>query len=508
MDKSYDIIFVGAGISAAYTLIHLLNSLNSPAKVNSKLNILVIEKDKEFWTGLPYGNRSGKDALIITPLKEFIHRDETALFLSWLQRNFDNCFESKSTRRGKLLAAWLKKNAALIKAGNWQDLHIPRYWFGLFIKERVNCLLISAANKGYISYSLLNASVSDVRKEKAFYEVVLESSSTYYGKKVILSIGSAPAKFVNIASFDKSVKPRQLFINHIYGESLPDTLRSITKTLNDGCDRLKNVLIIGSNASAIELIYHLDDKNLNRLDKLYVISSSGIFPGRINNKPVKSPFVPPNLVALGESEEFTADQIFQCFIKDLKLADNLTIDREDSYTSVNSTILKLVNELKPDEQLRFVLHYGDKIGTYYRRAGSDYFDKVQLLEQHKKIEFIKGNFEKASEFGFEYKTPATECKVYIDSKLDIIINCTGSNTLNKYSPTSGLIKNLINRKICKINPSEKGFRVNNNFEADTNFYIMGPLLAGNIVGKHKIWHAESCKRIYELTFDLEKHLLK
>lgn len=509
MDESYDIIFIGAGISCAYTLIHLLNSLSMSFKAGNKLKILIIEKEYELlWMGLPYGNRSGKDALIITPLSDFIHTDEMVLFLTWLQRNFDNCFGSTSKRPGKLLADWLKKNSPLIKDGNWQELYIPRYWFGLFIKERVNSLLSSATSNGLITYSLLNASVNDVRKDKSFYEVTLHNSSIHYGKKVVLAIGDIRSKPINISSFDKSTKSRQLFINDIYRDSLPETLRRIGKLLNEDNNRLKNVLIIGAGISALELIYHFENKILKQIDKLYIISSAEILPGGVKNRITESRFVPPCLTGLKTLNDYTADQIFQCFVEDSKLACILDINHENYCTTMWAIIQSLVNALKPKEQFNFVLHYEDRIKSNLGRASGHYFDKLQLLVHHKKIEFIKGNFEKANEFGFEYRELTTDNKVQINSRADIIINCAETDTISKHRPESDLVKNLINRKICKPNPSLKGFCVNSKFEASTNFYIMGPLLAGNLIGKHKIWHADSCKGIYELTYDLQKYLLK
>jgi uncharacterized NAD(P)/FAD-binding protein YdhS len=192
----------------------------------------------------------------------------------------------------------------------------------------------------------------------------------------------------------------------------------------------------------------------------------------------------------------------------MKLAKNLKIDAEESYLTVNSLVMELVNILSPSQQLKFVTTYGQKIGRYYRRAGSDYLDKVKKLRGQKKIKFIKGDFLNVNQSGFHYKTPLDGNTVNFIHPLDIIINCSGSTDLTSGHLKSDLINNLINQKICKVNPSEKGFFVNAKFETDKNFYVIGPLLAGNIVGNHKIWHAESCNRIFNLTFDLAGQIFK
>ena len=45
------------------------------------------------------------------------------------------------------------------------------------------------------------------------------------------------------------------------------------------------------------------------------------------------------------------------------------------------------------------------------------------------------------------------------------------------------------------------------FEANKNCYVMGPLVAGNIDGDFKVWHAESCQRIIGLSKQLAEVLV-
>jgi uncharacterized NAD(P)/FAD-binding protein YdhS len=47
--------------------------------LNRKVKILVIDKAEEFWVGIPYGNRSGFNSLIVTSLKDFLSIDELEL---------------------------------------------------------------------------------------------------------------------------------------------------------------------------------------------------------------------------------------------------------------------------------------------------------------------------------------------------------------------------------------------------------------------------------------------
>ena len=88
----------------------------------------------------------------------------------------------------------------------------------------------------------------------------------------------------------------------------------------------------------------------------------------------------------------------------------------------------------------------------------------------------------------------------------VVINCSGFEDLNLSS--SELISNIISKKICKVNETKKGFEVNENFEANDNLYIMGPLLRGYITRQLHFWHVESAPRIHSLSTLLAETLWK
>ena len=71
-----------------------------------------------------------------------------------------------------------------------------------------------------------------------------------------------------------------------------------------------------------------------------------------------------------------------------------------------------------------------------------------------------------------------------------------------------LIENLIRRGICAPNPSKPAFLVNERFETREDCFLMGPLIAGNLAGKIRVWHADSCVRIIDLSHKLAEVLLR
>ena len=61
--------------------------------------------------------------------------------------------------------------------------------------------------------------------------------------------------------------------------------------------------------------------------------------------------------------------------------------------------------------------------------------------------------------------------------------------------TPELLKNLIERNLLIPNDSGIGFDVNTDFEASKDLFILGPLLAGNVIDDKPLWHLEHCGRI-------------
>ncbi|WP_423146831.1 FAD/NAD(P)-binding protein [Rubrolithibacter danxiaensis] len=513
-EKIGDIAFVGSGLSCTYTLLHYIEMLEKHPP-GYKVMLLVLEKDSEFWTGIPYGKRSGYNSLIINPLKDFIPLAERALFINWLKNNINWITDDIKERGGNVAEEWLRNNHSFISENTWEDIYIPRYVFGTFLKQRITTLLDCAVNNGLLEYQLIKADVVNIDKKNDLYFIEAldenKSSITIPAKKVILSIGSPPKKPLN--PFAQEAADRSIcYIEDIYEPDLTQNLRCVYKVLKKTATiEDNNILIIGSNASALEVFYNLENfKELKSLvNKFYIISPDGTFPHRINTQ--TAAFQPHHLNLLKNDGSCTARKIFNAVRKDVELAKAANISIADTIDPVSKSVIELLNNLNFHEQKLFVSKYGGEIGKLQRRAGGEYRDVVDTLVSGNKVEFIKGKFLKPSvtgqdNFKFEYLDQQGR-KRDIDKPIKVIINCSGFQDLSRYS-TSSLISNLISKKICVPNSSKRGFAVNESFEASHNFYLMGPLLAGNINSNIRVWHAESCSRIFSLSQQLAESLIE
>ncbi|MEL6931106.1 MAG: FAD/NAD(P)-binding protein, partial [Cyanobacteria bacterium J06600_6] len=270
LDNSYDLVIIGSGISCAYTLIHYLSLLSEKlASVENKsaiktVRVAVFDKSGEFWKGIPYGSRSGKQALIITPLKEFLPHPERELFINWLQENNSIIFESLEKRSGDLNLKWLESYRQAIEQGCWEELFVPRYLFGWYLQERVTKILESVEAQNYVRFESISADVCDVQKLDRGYQIETADQNTFLATKVVLAIGSPPNKSAfarQLEVLEQSSNREDLCcITNMYKPSQDQSIERVLQHLAKSPEQIKQILIIGSNASALETIYSLNNR--------------------------------------------------------------------------------------------------------------------------------------------------------------------------------------------------------------------------------------------------------
>ena len=512
MKDTYDIAFVGSGISSAYTLRHYLALLaeRPPAKA---VRLIVFEKSGEFWAGVPFGHFSGRASLLISSLKEFIPQEaERAEFKAWLTQNRDRLLDKSNGTHGKLSARWLLDNADAISASDWDDLYLPRYLFGLYLRERLTALLQGAVAKGLIEFKLATSDVVDIERCGELQRLVLDSPemSGIFAKKVILGIGSPP--YSGVAQFQSDASSHgACFFDNMYEPSLDANIQRICECLEQSGGN--HVLIIGSNASALETVYNLANsrKAMRLIGRIIMLSPDAAFPHRINREVAPSDYRLAHLDALAESSSLTSRDIFSAVERDVAGAAAEGINIADLYHDISRRVIAAMGRLNRNEQEKFVAVHGVEIGKLQRRAGPEYLDVAQTLIAQGKLEMHKGRFVKylardEGGPGFKYMEGRTGGTKVFSAPIAAVVSCAGFQDVTKTS--SVLIQNLIRRGGCAPNASKRGFAINAEYEASPDCYVMGPLVAGNIIGTFKVWHAESCTRIIHMSKQLAEILAR
>ncbi|MCF6279255.1 MAG: NeuD/PglB/VioB family sugar acetyltransferase [Flavobacteriaceae bacterium] len=497
-----DITFIGSGISSSFTLLNLLDKIeleNTPNKVI----INVIDKYSEFNTGVPYGLRSGFSVLLITSLKDFLPEPELGLFKKWLNNNKKWLLDKFKKDGGELSKKWLEEHTTQIENNDWNDLFIPRSFFGIYITERVKRKVEVLKIEGLAEVKYVNAEVIDIEKNEGGFDLTLNNDSNIYTKKAILSIGSLPINYL-WKSKKMIEKENLLFVNNPYSPNLKEVLSKIESFLSKRNNKI-NALIVGTNASGLEMLYKLNDiKQIrDKINNFTFLSTQGMIPNAIVDEERAKDFVTTNLNALQSKKGLTAKEIADAAFKDLDYAEKIELGAASTVGKISTGFGSLLHKLNENELKEFACCYGNEIGRRQRCAGDHYLRTIVKLKGENRFEHLAGRFDGIkmnieNEFKLDYlETESNKVKV-LDEPIHLVINCVGSMRFTN-EKTPSLIKNLINKKYCTPNKSQIGFNVNEDFESIEGLHIMGPLLAGNIIEGKPIWHVEHCGRIIWLS---------
>jgi len=251
-----DITFVGSGISSSFTILNFLDLLEE-SNEKKKINITIIDKFDEFHTGIPYGKRSGFSTHLITSLKNFLPNPELDKFINWLNNNKNWLLDELIKDGGSLSKDWINSHADAIKNNQWHELFIPRRFFGWYLDEKIKNRIEEYKVRGWITVKYVTSEVLDIQKSKDSYKLFLKNNQLLISSKVVLSIGSLSPKQL-YGENNLVEKENLLFINNAYEPTLDNTLKKINTFLSK-LGAKANVLVVGANASGLEMIYKLND---------------------------------------------------------------------------------------------------------------------------------------------------------------------------------------------------------------------------------------------------------
>jgi uncharacterized NAD(P)/FAD-binding protein YdhS len=506
-----DISLIGSGFATTITLIEVLDKLSNSPLPTKKLTVAVIEKYHEFWKGIPYGTRSSINALTITSVQDFIYEPERALFFEWLKSNKKAWISYYQEHGGIIADNWLKNNLPLIEHEEWENIYVPRFLFGNYLTQKIMRLLKIAEEKQLVEIKLVQAEAIDIRvMPGGLHEIILEHPdnklSKIISRKVVVATGSAPVKKMYEITGNKT-----FYVNDMYEPSVSDNINLLHTCLRNKREvGERNILIIGSDASSIELLYLIQGITEFRelINKMVIISTSGSLPYYTSTE-ILPDHPTPNLDKVKASVEYTIEKLVEGAALDIELAMENGANMDYVATIISQT-LALLEVLGDDAKKHFFAIYAIRLRNMFRRAGPEYRNAAQLLIDFQKVIMVKGIFlnicslEKGNYLNYLDLETAQQRTYPIE--FSAIINCSGPADLGRSS--SRLLFNLVNKNICRMNLSGKGFEVNEKFEAAPNIYIMGPLLGGNVNKLIHFWQLENAARLSYLAPYLAEELLK
>jgi uncharacterized NAD(P)/FAD-binding protein YdhS len=513
--QNYDIAILGGGISCSLTLLHILRNLLSMGKSQKEITIAAVEKQNEFWKGFPYGNRSSINSLTITTLGEFVPEKEKELFINWLESTLDEWISLLGTTGGAASRKWIDHNLPLIQKKQWDEIYIPRFLFGNYVDKKLMEAIQLAKAKGLARISLIEAEATNISKKgNTVYEVKLKdkkaNSFSFVAGKIILAIGSPPVKSIRSATTDDS---GPLYIDDLYLPGMELNIKRLEQVFSGITDPNKrNILIVGSNATSLEFLYllHNKDEIKKSINKVLAISFSGLLPHRITPDSF-SDYKFSNMILLIEKKNYSSAELMDVIEKDIRIAYAQGVHIGNIYYRLSDLVVRLLSKLDENQQKDFHSAYGWRLTKLMRRAGAEYRDAAVELMNETKLELVKGEFlevialPKEPGFGMlQYKAHGSEPAIH-PLLFPVVINCSGFEELDACS--SELINNLIEQGICTVNSTNRGFEVSEKFEASDNLYIVGPLLGGIFNNKIRYWHVENASRIYTISAMLAEILI-
>lgn len=504
-----DITIVGSGIACTITLTELLSRLldNQPEE---PLRITVVEKHAEFWKGIPYGSRSSVNGLTITSIYDFFTADEERiLFFEWLDANKTWLFSNYERLGGAVAERWLTDNQSAIDTGKWENVYLPRFMVGEYFHDKLIRLYQLIKHDNLAGLDLISGEVIAVNPLDGNYEVVVEKELTpikIASRKVVVAIGSAPERKLTSA-FDN--QNQVTYINNVYEPGTDSNVKLVQSVLRRQSQGSRHIMIVGSNAACIELLYVLNNAPAVRetIDQITLLSTGGTLPYHITYQQSGGEIC-HHLEALKRQDTYSFDQLIEAAAKDIRNTPEGAI----CIPYVDKVISETLNLLKPmddDTKKQFYGIHGVQLARLFRRSGTDYKRASDALMGSGQLKLLKGRYIDAVEqdnAGVIHYQEIDSGKTMQSEPFKVLVNCTGSDDLTQSS--SRLIRNLIEHNGCRVNLSGKAFEVNERLEAAPNLYVIGPLIGGNYNKRLYFWHLENASRIRYLAPYLVTELLR
>jgi uncharacterized NAD(P)/FAD-binding protein YdhS len=500
---TYDIAFVGSGIACSMTLCQLAQRLTKRPPPNKLLRICVIEKEGESWNGIPYGRRSTIGALAFQKLHEFLDEPERGKYIEWLAANAESWLTTLRKWGTPGADKWISDNQAFMEQNRWEELYLPRFLFGLYVSDSTARAIQELSKGGIATLTLIHGEAIEAsRTPGGPFTIVVEDGdgarTNVHAMRVAFAIGSPPQRSIHNCVDGQSGFTH---IDDLYSPSEDANIRKIEETLGHLPDKnMANILIVGSNASALEVLYLLTYRPRIRdlIKSVVVLSRSGKLPYKICEDRVL--FELSALQAVSEFSHISAADVMAAIRSDVRRAEEMKVNVADLRDAVSAAVSRAVSMLDSSEQRKFVCEHGVHYSGLMRRAGRDTRNAADELASAGILATVKGEFRRLEPFPSgtgpmvaTYAVEGCQSEIRYPVSFSVTINCGGFEELDCCS--SRLINSVVTNRLCRVNSTRRGFFVNERLEASEECYVIGPLLGGNFNTTCRYWHVESASRI-------------
>jgi uncharacterized NAD(P)/FAD-binding protein YdhS len=486
--KTVDLTIVGAGASGTHTLLALLRELSTLASPRPA-RILVVDRDPQFFSGVAYGNRSGRASLTLSTLEVFLPDEERARFIAWVRSQGAGFWSTADP-------AWVERHLADVTAGRWAELFIPRRWYGDYLAGCARTAIDDARAAGVADVDLLTA---DVRSVERFDGRLLIAASEPDGHvvqidtaTVVLATGSPPTRKL------PADVPEDGVLDDVYDPTLDATLARLHDRLADLPVADRHVLVVGGNASALEFV-SASRGILRAVEaRLTVLSPAGR-PRNWRRRRAGEVAELPAVTALREKaiggQRITAAELFDAVTADLSAA----AEAGTNVAAVRDLIASIpffLGHFDAAERAAMAGRYGIPISSLLRQDCGDAVEVLEAAVAAGAVDFQAGRLVHCGSDGSCLRVTVRDehgAEHRLDTRFGAVVGAVGFEGVS--TTTAPLLRQLLDCGMVAASSSDAGLRVDGHYLAAPGVFVVGPLLAGNAHPGMLIWHAESVRRI-------------
>lgn len=531
-----DIAILGSGTSGTHGLLKILSRLSDiRATLFEPVRITVIDRDKQFHSGLPYGHRSGRSSLLISDLQHFLPDSELSIFIGWLENRREEMLRWAATGHtpdSPLAEAvevdWILRHEQAIRESRWECLYLPRRLYGQHLAELVATAGETAREVAQVDF--VRGDVDQIT-HKDDGSVILrghdgtgETRLELRARALLLAIGSPPVKELTVlggecgAESDGAVSDLDSgIIADLHEPSLDHVIDRTWARLESLPMDQRDILLVGANADALEFI--LASHRLRRATaaRLHILCSRGrphYWHRDQTDETASTPLLDRLFAAVRAGEPLRAQDLSGTVKAELAAAIRKG--------NVNSTIAVLIGAVGSSlaymddyERCSMATEHGLIINDLLRRAGGDSLDLLVEGVDDGTIDFVPGRFREARISANRVHVtvdPPTDSTLSADVSLTtterdyaIVVNGTGFERVT--DTRSVLLRQMLGSGVVRASASRTGLVLDSSFRAASGIYVLGPLIAGHTHGAAAYWHVESVIRILSLSDQVAEKLV-
>lgn len=474
MPRSLGIL--GGGVAAGAILVELANRVRRGAGI-PVAKIFVFEPQHELGRGTPYSTAVNDSALTITPMRDVFPSEILIEFQRFMEIESDGSYPRSIEEFCSTGVGYIPSADALLCIQNrcFCNVHMPRRIVGDFLQARLH--------RAFQTLECAGIDVEHIREPAHSIYMANNTITTYTDgteirtDRAVLCVGSIARPLSAPSSLNSSLSCRAA-----------DAVERIAYL-----SRSSRIVIFGSNASTIELLYLARTLILAGGHTVRVISPSGSLPAFIDAKhPIDSTLIRPLREAAFDPDYAPIANVLKNIADCLDNGDiTRAIGTVGSLSNIlfeldNTSRINIVNRVMP-----FVVRAVRRVEGPYAVVLDD--GEAGLFQLH------SGCLDDIT------STSNGRMNVsWIDShggaqfdEADLVVNCTD---IGLYADASDLVRHLVSTypDTLSLTDCGRGLHVDDEYRAARNLYVFGPLLAGNAREFGNIWHLESTKNIMKM----------